>query len=84
MISRSGESSNFWGSLHTVLHSDIIHSEILENMPPKIKNKTRMHTICHLFNILLVLVGINHEFWIEKVFFKVSIHGEQKFFIEVL
>ena len=46
MINRSDESSNFLGNLHTVLHSDIIHREILENMSLKIKNKTRMSTFC--------------------------------------
>lgn len=69
------------GNLNTVLHSEVIHSEILESMPQDKEQDKDAHSL-YFFNILLVLVGINHEFWIEKKF--VSIHGEQKLFIEVL
>ena len=74
VINRSDEGSNFLGNLNTVLHSEVIHSEILESMPQDKEQDKDAHSL-YFFNILLVLVGINHEFWIEK---KLSLFMENK------
>ena len=45
VINRSDEGSNFLGNLNTVLHSEVIHSEILESMPQDKEQDKDAHSL---------------------------------------